>query len=227
MPGNRGKLIVIEGLDGSGKTTQTALLLDSMRVSGIKAEQLKFPDYESKSSTLVKMYLDGEIGGIGDVNLYAASAFYAADRYISYERVWKKSYNAGTIFVADRYTTSNIIYQMAKLQDAQWAGYIDWLYDFEYDKMRLPKPDAVVYLDMPPQLSRTLLEKRYGGDREKLDIHEKNLDYLGRCRCAALYAAKKLAWHVIVCGEETGGLWEALPVDKIAGAISGYVANSL
>ena len=190
----QGKLIVIEGLDGSGKATQSELLaqrLSAMRIS--------FPDYENESSALVKMYLAGKIG---DVNAYAASIFYAADRYISFQS-WKPQWFSGQTIVADRYTTSNAVHQMPKLPQDEWDSYLDWLYDFEFVRMGLPRPDVVVYLDMPPKTARELMLKRYNGDEKLLDKHESDLAYQLSCREAARYAAGKLGWIVIACNELT------------------------
>lgn len=193
------RFIVIEGLDGSGKATQAALLAGRLRESGQEVTQISFPDYASPSSTLVKMYLDGKIGDVGEVNAYAASGFYAADRYISYVTGWRKAYLAGHTIVADRYTTSNAAHQMAKLPQAEWDAYLDWLYDNEFTRMGLPRPELVLYLDVPPELSRRLIEGRYGGDNSRQDIHERDLAYLKLCREAALYAADRLGWAVLDC----------------------------
>jgi dTMP kinase len=219
---SKGKLIIIEGLDGSGKTTQTELLAQRLRERGNPVRRLKFPDYDSKSSALVKMYLAGEIGGIDEVNLYAASSFYACDRYISFTTGWKADYEAGAAILCDRYTTSNIIYQMAKLPKPAWNSYIDWLWDYEFTRLGLPEPDLVLYLDMEPETSRALLHKRYGGDAAKLDIHEANLGYLFSCREAAHYAAQKLHWHILRCCD--GG--KPLLVEEVAARIAA-VADEL
>lgn len=208
-------LIVIEGLDGSGKATQAALLTDRLLRAGRQAIQISFPDYDSPSSALVRLYLSGALGEAEEVNAYAASIFYAADRYISYANRWKKDYQAGHTIVADRYTTSNAAHQMAKLSREQWDGYLDWLYDCEFDRLRLPRPDLVLYLDLPPEASRRLLRRRYTEQGGKEDIHERNLDYLFRCREAALYAADRLKWRVI--NGCPGG--EILPADGIADII--------
>lgn len=209
------KLIVIEGLDGSGKATQAELLARRLRESGRNVKQISFPDYSSKSSALVKMYLHGEIGGVDDVNPYAASLFYASDRYISYMTGWKKEYLAGHTIIADRYTTSNAAHQTAKLPREQWDAYLDWLYDCEFERVRLPRPDIVLYLDLPPEVSQGLLEKRYGGQPGDKDIHESNLVYLNQCRQAALYAAERLGWKVIACSEGGAVLPVELITDKI------------
>ena len=145
-----GKLIVIEGLDGSGKATQTAMLRSKLLQLNLKYYQVSFPDYNSSSSSLVKMYLNSEFGeSPNDVNAYAATSFFAVDRYSSYIKSWKDKYQNGYIIVADRYTTSNVIYQMSKLGIDNWDYYIDWMQDYEYNKLGLPKPDKVIYLDMP------------------------------------------------------------------------------
>lgn len=197
MAKEKGRLIVIEGLDGSGKATQAALLTKKLQENGENVQQISFPDYESKSSCLVQMYLGGEIGGLDAINPYAASMFYSSDRYISFETVWKKQYISGYTIIADRYTTSNASHQMAKLSRDKWDDYLDWLYNLEFDRMGLPRPDKTIYLDMPPEASRKLIEKRYEGDSGKQDIHERDLDYLLSCRKAALYAAHKLGWLII------------------------------
>lgn len=195
-----GKLIVIEGLDGSGKATQTKKLNDYLAENNKPVLQVTFPDYESPGSSLVKMYLNGELGdNPNDVNAYAASSFYAVDRVASYLQNWKKDYDNGTTILCDRYATSNIIYQMAKFPKEKWDSFIDWQYDFEYNKLGLPAPNKVIYLDVEPEVSQKLMLKRYKGDESKKDIHEKNLDFLLTCRKSALYAAEKLDWKVISC----------------------------
>lgn len=195
-----GKLVVIEGLDGSGKATQSSMLYDRLVRDGKEPIKLSYPDYNSPSSALVKMYLGGEFSDTpGGVNAYAASSFYAVDRCASFLKYWKKDYENGRLFIADRYTTSNIIYQMSKLPDEEWNGFIDWIEKYEYDRLMIPKPDKVVYLDMPIEVSQRLLSKRYNGDESKKDIHESNMIFLEQCRRAALYAAQVLDWCVVEC----------------------------
>lgn len=195
-----GRLIVLEGLDGSGKATQTALLCNALQARGISLRHVSFPDYQEKSSALVKLYLDGELGGSPQqVNAFAASAFYAVDRFASYVRHWQQEYENGGLIVADRYTTSNMVYQMTKLPRAEWDSYLDWLCDFEYNKMGLPAPDAVIYLDMPLEISQCLLRERYRGDEAKKDLHERDTAFLAACRDSALYCAEKLGWFRIPC----------------------------
>ena len=197
-----GKLIVIEGLDGSGKSTQLDLLPKNLEKLSIDCKTVSFPDYENPSSTLVKMYLAGDFGKkADDVNAYAASTFYCVDRFASYKAAWGEYYNNGGTVIAGRYTTSNAVHQCSKLPESEWQGFLDWLYDFEYNKVGIPKPDKVIFLDMPVHVSQKLLSKRYEGDNTKKDIHEKDTDYLDRCRKAAVYTAKASNWDIVPCAE--------------------------
>ncbi len=200
MANIKNKFIVIEGLDGSGKATQTEILRKYLEENGNTVTKLTFPDYDNPSSSLVKMYLNGELGdNPNDVNAYAASAFYAVDRVASFLQFWKQDYEQGNCILSDRYATSNIIYQMSKLPCEQWNDFIDFQEDFEYYKLMVPKPDKVIYLDVEPEVSQKLMSKRYGGDESKKDLHEKNVNFLLDCRKSALYAAERLGWIVINC----------------------------
>lgn len=197
-----GKIIVIEGLDGSGKATQTETLYKRLLQEGNKVKKLTFPVYDSDGSAPVRMYLGGELGdNPDDVNPYTASAFYAVDRVVSFLKDWKKDYDNGTIFLCDRYSTSNPIYQLGKLREEEYDTFLDWISDFEHNKLGIPAPDFVVYLDMPIEISQKLMSKRYSGDETKKDIHEKNQDFLKRCRKSAKYCAEKLGWDVVSCAE--------------------------
>lgn len=208
-----GKLIVIEGLDGSGKSTQLELLFENLRKSGIDCKSVSFPDYDNPSSTLVKMYLKGDFGKKpGDVNAYAASIFYTVDRYASFKANWGEYYNGGGTVVAGRYTTSNAVHQASKLPEDKWADFLDWLYDFEYGKVSIPAPDKVIFLDMPVEVSQKLLSKRYEGDNSKKDIHESDTEYLDRCRRAALFTANYSGWEIIPCAKDG----EARTIEEIA-----------
>ena len=193
------KLIVIDGLDGSGKGTHTQLLCDYLRECCLNVLKISFPDYGQPSSSLVKMYLSGEFGTEpAAVNPYIASSFYAVDRAASFLKFWKNEYeNKDTVIIADRYTTSNIIHQTVKLPREQWKAFIEWTQEYEYGLLNLPAPDLVLYLDMPVNVSRELITSRYGGDDSKKDIHESDLEYLCKCRETALYAAKLLDWSVV------------------------------
>ena len=196
-------LIVIEGLDGSGKATNAALLKEYLETSGKTVKKITFPVYESDSSALIKMYLAGEFGKKPtDVGAYAASAFYAVDRFASYKKDWEQNYKNGEWIIADRYTTSNAVHQASKLEGDARDEYLLWLYEFEFEKMGLPKPDAVIYLDVPPEVSQKLIENRYNGDNTKKDIHESDVEYLNHCRDAALYAAHKLGWYKIALAKD-------------------------
>lgn len=218
-------LIVLEGLDGSGKSTQFRLLVEAFSTRSGQVREVKFPDYGSPSSSLVKMYLNGEFGGDpGDVNPYAASSFYAVDRFASFQKDWQADYRAGKTILADRYVTSNYIYQMGKLPETQWEGYLDWVEDFEYGKLGLPRPDKVIFLDMPVEVSQRLLSRRYQGDEGKKDIHESHLDFLKRCAACARFAGERLGWEMIPCAKDG----EPLPVETIRQAVLkiAFEANS-
>lgn len=198
-----GKLIVIEGLDGSGKSTQLELLPKNLLKNGIESKTVSFPDYESNSSALVKMYLNGEFGSRpDDVNAYAASLFYAVDRYASYKSNWGEYYNQNGVIVSGRYTTSNAVHQTSKIDESDWKDFLDWLYDLEYNKVGIPKPDKVIFLDMPIEVSQKLLSGRYNGDEAKKDIHESDTDYLDKCRKAAMFTAKYSGWTIIPCSKD-------------------------
>ncbi len=217
-------LIVIEGLDGSGKSTQTELLKQRLTAENIKVRQIKLPDYDDPSSTLVKMYLNGDFGKkADDVNIYAASSFYAVDRFASYKRHWEKDYLNKTVILADRYTTSNAVHQTVKLPESGWDDYLSWLTDYEYVKMRIPKPDAVVFLDMPIEISQRLMSERYGGNESKKDIHEADVEYLKKCRKAALFAAKKFGWSIIKCSDGEN----PLPIEEIGENIYREIINKI
>lgn len=218
------KLIIIEGLDGSGKSTQTALLEKYLENQKINFKKIKLPDYESPSSTLVNMYLGGAFGSDANaVNAYAAGAFYAVDRYASYKLNWGSDYENGTLILADRYATSNSIYQMEKLDKSEWDAYLDWSADFEYNKIGIPRPDLVIFLDMPVEVSQKLMTSRYDGDENKKDVHEANVEFLNKCRKSALYTAERQGWVVIPCSDGEN----PLPVSDIHNKIIKYVDKEL
>jgi dTMP kinase len=197
-----GFFIDLEGLDGSGKTTQTELICKRLQQDGIDFTRIKLPDYDSDSSILVRKYLAGDFGkNAGDVNAYAASVLYAADRFASYTEKWGEDYRSGKLIFADRYTPANALYQMTKLDKSEWDPFLHWLFDFEYNKIGIPAPDKVIFLDMPVEVSQKLMTARYGGDESKKDVHEANVEFLNACREAALYAADKYGWNVINCAE--------------------------
>lgn len=198
-----GRLIVLEGLDGSGKATQTALLLEKLQAQGKPVRKVSFPNYESPASALIKMYLGGEFGAHPeDVNAYAASSFYAVDRYASWKTDWGGFYNNGGTIIADRYATSNAIHQCAKLPQQEWPGYTAWMEDFEYGKLGIPKPNLVIYLDVEPEVSQQLMSRRYGNDEAKKDIHERDFAYLQACRKAAIWCVQNLGWQHLLCSRQ-------------------------
>ena len=198
-----GKLIVFEGTDGSGKSTQFELLAKRLEAEQIGFQRLRFPQYEEPSSALIRMYLGGAFGDDPEaVNAYAASTFYAVDRYASYQRVWKDYYQGGGFVVSDRYTTSNAVHQGSKVPEAERAEFFHWLYDLEYDRMGLPRPDLVVLLDMPVELSEQLMRKREQSTGTHADIHERDEDYLKKCRDVALHAAKYYGWRTVSCAKD-------------------------
>lgn len=218
------RLLVVEGLDGSGKSTQVSLLKAKLESDGTPVRQIKLPDYDDPSSTLVKMYLGGEFGkNPEDVNVYAASSFYAVDRYASFRRHWQKDYENGTLILADRYTTSNAVHQAVKLPESAWENYLSWLADYEYNKLGIPAPDAVIFLDMPVAVSQKLMTARYNGEEAKKDVHEANVSYLNACRKAALFAASKLGWYVVPCADGD----EPLPIAQIHARIYEIVKKKM
>ncbi len=196
----KGKLIVFEGTDGSGKATQSKLLFERLLKEGYNVKKFSFPDYDDPSSTLLKMYLGGEFGDKPDsVNCYVASSFFAVDRIASYLKKWKTDLDEGAVIILDRYTTSNMVHQTSKLPNNEWDEYLEWLYDFEFNKMQLPAPDLTFYLHVDVGMSEKMMAKRYSNDESKKDIHEKDSEYLRRCEASGIYAAGKFAWKIIEC----------------------------
>ena len=199
----KGKLYVIEGLDGSGKGTQAELLFGKLKKKGIEVRKVSFPNYESDSSALVRMYLRGDFGtDPSSVNAYAASSFYAVDRYAGYKADWGSFYEEGGIIIADRYTTSNAVHQCSKLPEEEWDAFLQWLFHYEYDLLGIPAPESVIYLEVDPEISQKLMAGRYEGDEARKDIHERNVQYLQRSAKAAAYCCQKLGWKKISCALE-------------------------
>ena len=195
-----GKLIVIEGTDGSGKSTQFNLLAQRLENENYKFQKLVFPQYSEPSSALIRMYLGGEFGSSpSDVNAYAASAFYAVDRYASYKKVWGQWYEDGGLILSDRYTTSNAVHQASKEPPEKQEEFLKWLYEFEYDRLGLPAPDLTIYLDVPTDFTEKLMRSREAATNTQADIHEKDLAYLATCRRTGKTAAAFYNWTVIDC----------------------------
>lgn len=195
-----GKLIVIEGTDGSGKSTQFRLLSQHLEANGVAFKHIVFPRYDQESSALIRMYLGGEFGDKpADVNAYAASSFYAVDRFASYKMDWGKFYEDGGVVLSDRYTTSNAVHQTSKEKEENREVFLEWLYDFEYNKLGLPRPDLTIYLDVPTDFTEKLLRHREQDTNTKADIHEKDMQYLATCRQTGRQAAQFYNWTVINC----------------------------
>ncbi len=195
-----GKLIVIEGTDGSGKSTQFSLLSQRLEKEGQAFRHIVFPRYDQESSALIRMYLGGSFGSNpSDVNAYAASSFYAVDRYASYKQDWGRWYESGGVVLSDRYTTSNAVHQASKEPKDRRQSFLQWLYEFEYDRLGLPKPDLVIYLDMPTDFTERLMRSREQKTNTNADIHEKDMAYLATCRQTGRAAAEYYGWTVINC----------------------------
>ena len=195
-----GKLIVIEGTDGSGKSTQFKRLTERLISEGRELKCLVFPQYQEESSALIRMYLGGEFGSKpSDVNAYAASSFYAVDRYASYKKVWGSWYENGGLVLSDRYTTSNAVHQASKEAGEKQAAFLKWLYEFEYDKLGLPRPDLTIYLDVPTDFTEMLMRRREADTNTHADIHEQDLEYLATCRRTGTAAAQYYGWTVVSC----------------------------
>lgn len=200
-----GKLIVFEGTDGSGKATQTELLCQALEKQGIPFRRLAFPRYSEESSALIRLYLGGAFGSHpDDVNAYAASTFYAVDRYASYKQDWGEYYRQGGLLIADRYTTSNAVHQTSKLPPEQRKPFLDWLFHFEYDLLELPRPTRVLYLDLPTELSEQMMRRREQDTHTTADVHEQDEEYLRRCRENAVFVTDYCGWTRIDCAK--GGI---------------------
>lgn len=194
----KGKLIVLEGIDGSGKSAQYRRLCARMEKDKIAYNHIVFPRYDKDSSALIRLYLGGAFGDKpGDVNAYAASTFYAVDRFASYRDDWGKTYEQGGLILSDRYTTSNAVHQGSKLPDDELPGFFTWLADLEYGKMGLPEPDLVIYLDVDIETSLRRMRSREQRNHVKADIHEKDTAYLERCLHTADMACRHYEWRRI------------------------------
>ena len=199
-----GKLIVLEGTDGSGKATQSRMLLERLQREGILCRSLTFPRYGNPSAAPVEEYLRGAYGAHpGDVNAYAASTFYAVDRYASYKQDWGGYYENGGVLIADRYTTSNAVHQASKLPEGERQTYLKWLFDFEYRLLGLPEPTIVFYLDVPIEITERMMRKREAQTNTTADIHEQDEAYLRVCRIAAQKTVEECAWHRIDCSQNS------------------------
>ena len=193
-----GKLIVLEGIDGSGKSAQYRRLTARFEREGLDYHSIVFPRYDQESSALIRMYLNGDFGSRpDDVNAYASSIFYAVDRYASYMTDWKAYYQSGGVVLSDRYTTSNAVHQGAKLPPEEQPRFFDWLYDLEYVKLGLPRPDMVIYLDVDVKTSMARMKHRQQKTGRDGDIHERDVEYLQHCLDTAHRAAAHYGWRTV------------------------------
>ena len=217
----KGKLLVLEAGDGSGKATQTKMLRERLVAESRCVRQVEFPDYASPSSALVRMYLGGDFGErASEVDAYAASTFFAVDRYASFQTKWRADLEAGAIVLADRYTTANMVHQAVKIEDAaEREAFLAWLEDFEYEKLALPRPDLVLFLDMDPAVSRRLIAARAAASGAARDIHERDEDYLVRCHRASVNLAARCGWQRIRCSEAGEPLSREAVHEKIYEAV--------
>lgn len=194
----KGKLIVLEGIDGSGKSTQYRLLKERFEREGIAYHSAVFPRYDEESSALIRLYLGGAFGGRpSDVNACAAATFFAVDRYAAYKQDWGGIYESGGLILSDRYTTSNAVHQGSKVPEAELGAFFDWLYDFEYVRLELPRPDLVIYLDVDIDTSVARMRRRELKHHTHADIHEKDVDYLRACLRTGRLAAEHYGWRRI------------------------------
>ncbi|MBO4951076.1 MAG: deoxynucleoside kinase [Clostridia bacterium] len=217
-----GFLITVEAPDASGKATQTQMLLERLSAEGYKTYKFAFPNYGSDACKPVEMYLDGVLGGKPeDTNAYSASVLFAVDRFFSYRTEWKKLLDdENTVIVLDRYTTSNAVHQIVKLPEDEWDTFLSWLYDFEFKKMALPVPDITIALDVPPEVSKVLMDKRAKEDaNHKTDIHEADTEYLRKCYEASKYASEKWNWQRISCTQNGEMLSRSEIHEKIYNAV--------
>lgn len=222
-----GKLIIIEsGSDASGKATQSEELLKKLTADGYNVRKVEYPNYKSESSTLVKMYLRGDFGKhADDVDAYIASTFFTADRYASFKTEWEEFYRSGGIVIADRYTTSNMVHQASKMEIEERDKYLDWLEDYEYNLFKIPRPDEVIFLNVPVDYSIKLMENRknkFTGEDEK-DIHESDKNYLRKTYNNSLYIADKYNWKRVECVENE----QLRTIEDISNEIYEIVKNIL
>ena len=193
---NKGRLIVLEGIDGSGKSTQYRMLTERFQKENIPYHSTVFPRYGEESSALIRLYLNGAFGDKpSDVNACAAATFFAVDRYASYKQDWGALYESGGLILSDRYSTSNAVHQGCKLPDDELPAFLDWLYDFEHIRLGLPEPDLVLYLDVDIETSIARMRRREQKHHTHADIHEKDVDYLRACLRTGRFACEHYGWR--------------------------------
>lgn len=217
-----GKLVVIEGLDGAGKATQTRLLLKKLKKEKYQTIIFDFPQYHKFFGKLIGAYLRGEFGGAEEVSPYFASIFYAFDRWSVVEEI-KKALNEGKIVLANRYSTANFLHQSGKIKkQKKRIQFLRWLECLEFDFLKIPKPDLVFFLNMPPCLGQKLVKNKAPRTylkKKKQDIHEKSNKHLNTAKKQAPHLIKKYHWQKINCSrggrvlsrqEVTQKIWEKM-----------------
>ena len=198
----KGKLIVIEGSDGSGKKTQAEMLFERAKKEGYKVELLSFPQYDKFFGKEIKAYLNGEFGNLNQVHPKFASLLYALDRHSIKNEIIAKL-NRGCNIITNRYMESNIGHQASKFSGEERDKFIEWLYQLEVKHLGLPESDLVLYLDLPAEFAQKAMEK----EGRKKDIHESDFEYLLKVELTYLHtASKNPKWVIVPC--VTGGRYE-------------------
>lgn len=196
----KGKLIVIDGTDGSGKATQTKLLANRLEKAGYKVRIEDFPQYGQKSAGPVEDYLVGIYGKADELGAYVPSVFYAVDRFAASERI-RKHLKQGFIVISNRYVTANMAHQGGKIKNPKHREkYFKWITDLEYVFFKIPKPDLNVILHLPPEVSLKLVRKRgpqYYIGSKKRDVHERDIYHLRAAEKIYLSIAKRFKYKVV------------------------------
>ena len=210
----KGIFIVIDGTDGSGKATQTKLLMEKIEQTGRQVKMIDFPQYGQKSAGLIEEYLNGKYGSANEVGPYRASIFYACDRYVASSQI-NKWLDEGNIVISNRYVSSNMGHQAGKISDLQERDkFLEWLFELEYNLFGIPKPDLNILLYLPPEKGQELVDNKGHRDYvggQKRDIHEADLEHLKNAAEAYRYVADKYNWITIDCAPNN----ELLSIDKI------------
>ncbi|MEJ0021131.1 MAG: deoxynucleoside kinase [Candidatus Doudnabacteria bacterium] len=226
----KGKFIVIDGTDGSGKATQTKLLVKRLEKTGVKVKIEDFPQYGQKSAGPVEDYLTGQYGSAEELGAYIPSIFYAVDRFAASRRI-KKHLSEGYVVISNRYVTANMAHQGGKIKSPiQREKYFKWLADFEYNFMKIPKPDLEIILHLPPKVSMKLIRQRgprhYLGAK-RMDIHEKDTKHLIIAESIYLHIAKKFGYKLVESFVDGRLLTPAEVSDKIYPIVKKYLHGKL
>ena len=203
----KNRLIVIEGTDGSGKKTQADLLLKYLQSKGENVIGQSFPNYENPACAGVKMYLNGDFGDANSLTAYQANALYAVDRLCTMEK-HKKHIADGGCIIFDRYVQSTMLHPAGLIPDlAERDKFLEYVDNFEFNILKLPRPDVVIFLDIPVEFSKKLADARaaYKSGNEK-DIYEADVNHLKNAYNAGKYVAEKYGWLIIQCLDNDGNL---------------------